>query len=85
MTAHTFLVPKDHTLEDILGFSNLLAAFSDEAEGFIFDFQTVGYDTPFGMIFISFAIRKFIETRTQAKISAVSFIGQWYAGSETYR
>lgn len=49
MTLHTFRVPKDQTLQNILKFSNELAVYSEPADEFLFDFQKTGYNTPFGM------------------------------------
>ena len=71
MSPHTFLVPKDHTLENILHFANDLATGSHTAEEFIFDFQSSkGLATPFGMLYLGYAIRQFAAARHGAKITA---------------
>jgi anti-sigma regulatory factor (Ser/Thr protein kinase) len=71
MTSQLFLVPKEHTLEAILQLSNELAGYTGEAPEYIFDFQSgSGYTTPFGMLYLGFAIRQFAATRHGAKITA---------------
>ena len=68
MTKHTFVVPNNHTLEEILGFANLLSGYSDSATEFVFDFQsTKRYATPFGMLYLGFAIRQFTQAHPEAK------------------
>lgn len=72
MTKHKFVVPNNHTLEEILGFANLLSGYSDSATEFVFDFQpTKGYATPFGMLYLGFAIRQFTQAHPEAKVSAI--------------
>lgn len=84
MTAKTFLVPKNHVLEEILGFGNELASHSGKAKDFIFDFQGKGLDTPFGMLFLSFAINKFIAEHPEAKCKPVNYEERWYASHMGY-
>lgn len=74
MTKQKFIVPNNHTLEEILGFSNLLSSYVGSANEVVFDFQPAkGYSTPFGMLYIGFAIRKFIQSHPEAKVSAINF------------
>lgn len=65
------MVPKEHTLEEILQFGSELAAHTSDSQEYIFDFQTgSGYTTPFGMLYLGFAIRQFAATRSGAKVTA---------------
>lgn len=84
MLSKTFLVPKDHVLEEILGFGNELTAYSGQSTEFIFDFQGKGLDTPFGMLFLAFAIKKFIDQRPDAKHSPINYEERWYASHMGY-
>lgn len=85
MPAKTFLVPKDHTLEQILGFSNELASHQNKSDSSVFDFQSAkGFATPFGMLYIGFAIRQFIQAHPEAEISAINFENQYYLAHMGY-
>ncbi|CAG0949972.1 hypothetical protein ANAEL_00013 [Anaerolineales bacterium] len=84
MSAKIFLVPKDHTLEHILQFGNELAACSEESTKFVFDFQGKGLDTPFGMLFLSFAIRKFINGHPDSRHKPVNYEEREYASHMGY-
>lgn len=84
MSVKTFSVPKDHVLEKILDFGRELDAYTGSAERFVFDFQGKGLDTPFGMLFSAFAIRKFIAGHPQARHQPVGFEERGYAAHMGY-
>jgi anti-sigma regulatory factor (Ser/Thr protein kinase) len=84
MSAKIFLVPKDHTLEHILQFGHELAACTGTPSEFVFDFQGKGLDTPFGMLFLSFAIRKFIDAHPSVRHKPVNYEGRAYASHMGY-
>jgi len=79
MTAKTFFVPKDHVLEKILAFGDDLSAYTGEASEYIYDFQGKGMDTPYGMLSIAFAIRKFIQAHPSATHTPVHYEDRDYA------
>lgn len=84
MTAKKFSIPKDHVLEKILEFGSQLATYSGNSKEFIFDFQGKGLDTPFGMLFLSFAINKFIADHPEADCKPVNYEERWYASHMGY-
>ena len=85
MTKHIFTVPNNHTLEEILRFTDLLVNYSGSTAEFVFDFQPAkGYATPFGMLFIGSAIRKFITSHPEAKVSAINFEKHYYVAHMGY-
>ncbi|MFN8414068.1 MAG: ATP-binding protein [Anaerolineales bacterium] len=79
-----FLVPKDHVLEEVLKFGNELAQSSEDAKEFIFDFQGKGLDTPFGMLYLGFAIRRFIENHPRAVCVPINYAERGYAAYMGY-
>lgn len=84
MPAKKFSIPKDHVLEKILEFGSQLANYSGNSKEFIFDFQGKGLDTPFGMLFLSFAINKFIADHPEADCKPVNYEERWYASHMGY-
>ena len=84
MPVNTFLVPKDHVLERILEFGNQLAAYSGEAREFVFDFQGKGLDTPFGMLYLAFAVKKFMDRFPSAAYTPIHYEERWYASHMGY-
>lgn len=84
MSAQTFLVPKDHVLEKTLEFGNQLASYCGEPNEFIFDFQGKGLDTPFGMLYLAFAIKKFLLRHPNAGISPINYDERLYASHMGY-
>lgn len=84
MPVETFLVPKDHILEKILEFGNQLTAYSGESKEFVFDFQGKGLDTPFGMLYLAFAIKKFIWEHPGAVYTSVNYKERLYASHMGY-
>lgn len=84
MPVKTFLVPKDHVLEKILGFGNQLAAYPDSDREFIFDFQGKGLDTPFGMLYLAFAIKKFMEAHPNSIYTPINYEERGYASYMGY-
>jgi hypothetical protein len=80
----TISVPCDQILEKTLSFANSLLqkAPSDEYE---FDFGSHGssYFTPFGMLYISNAIRSFINSHPESKVTAIN-CNNYYAGHMGY-
>jgi anti-sigma regulatory factor (Ser/Thr protein kinase) len=84
MSTKTFLVPKDHVLEQVLQFGRELAICPDEAAEYVFDFQGKGMDTPFGMLFLSFAVQKFIKEHPAAKHKPVNHEERSYAAHMGY-
>ncbi len=84
MPAKTFLVPKDHVLEEILKFGVELNSYSGNAKEFKFNFQGKGLDTPFGMLYIAFAIRSFRKRFPDAICTPVNFAERWYASHMGY-
>jgi hypothetical protein len=79
MPPKKFLVPKDHVLEKVLEFGNELTAYSGESKEFVFDFQGKGLDTPFGMLFLSFVINRFIADHPEADCQPSNYGERWYA------
>ena len=84
MPVKNFSVPRDHVLEEILGFGNELAHYSEESKEFVFDFQGKGLDTPFGMLFLAFAIKKFMDEHPDAEYKPVNYEERWYASHMGY-
>ena len=84
MPTKTFLVPRDHVLEKILKFGVELNSYSGNANEFKFDFQGKGLDTPFGMLYIAFAIRSFRERFPDTTCTPVNFGERWYASHMGY-
>ena len=84
MTTKTFLVPKDHILERILNFGSELSSYTGRADTFIFDFQGKGLDTPFGMLYLAFAIQKFIAAHPGSKHEPVHYEERGYAAHMGY-
>jgi len=84
MPTTIFLVPKSHVLEDILEFGNQLANYVENSEKFIFDFQGKGLDTPFGMLYLAFAIKKFMGNHRGAVFIPVNYEERWYASHMGY-
>ena len=84
MPTKIFFVPKNHVLEEILGFGNELAAYSDKSKEFVFDFQGKGLDTPFGMLYIAFAINNFMAKYPKAVCKPINYEERWYASHMGY-
>lgn len=84
MKSTTFLIPKNHVMEDILSLGNELACHSETAEEYIFDFQGKGLDTPFGMIYIAHAIREFIKSHPNSKCTPIRYQDRGYAAHMGY-
>jgi hypothetical protein len=84
MAVETFFVPKDHTLEEVLKFGNIIASHSANSTELIFDFQGKGLDTPFGMLFLSSAIREFAHKHPDAKCRPIHFEERGYAAHMGY-
>jgi len=79
MSIKTFHVPKNHVLDEILAFGSELAEFHGRQTNFRFDFQGKGLDTPFGMLFLSCAIRNFIDSHPDARHVPINFETRSYA------
>jgi len=84
MTTKMFLVPKNHVLEEILDFGNELSSYTGKSKDFIFDFQGKGLDTPFGMLYIAFAVQKFIAEHPTATHKPINYEERWYASHMGY-
>ncbi len=84
MKSTTFLVPKYHVMEDILRFGNELAIHAEPVEECTFNFQGKGLDTPFGMVYIACAIRKFMAAHPEAKCNPMHFDERGYAAHMGY-
>jgi len=84
MSAKTFLVPKNHVLKEVLGFGEELESFKGEEKEYIFDFQGKGLDTPFGMLFLAFAIKKFMDKNSSSTYTPTNYEERWYASHMGY-
>ncbi len=84
MPVETFLVPRDHTLEEILKFGTEITTYFGTCREFVFDFQGKGLDTPFGMLFLSSAIREFKHKHPDAKCKPIHFEERGYAAHMGY-
>lgn len=84
MSAKTFLVPKNHVLKEILDFGKELESFNGEAKEYFFDFQGKGLDTPFGMLFLAFAIKKFTYNNFGSIYTPTNYEERWYASHMGY-
>ncbi len=85
MGKHIFTVPNDHTLKDILIFANLLSNYVVSAQEVTFDFQTTqGYATPFGMLYIGYAIQQFVQVHPSIKVSAINLENHYYLAHMGY-
>jgi anti-sigma regulatory factor (Ser/Thr protein kinase) len=84
LAKHTFAVPKDHVLEKILEFGSDLADFTGEAEEYVFDFQGKGLETPFGMLYLAFVIRNFMEKHPGAAFVPIQYEERDYAAHMGY-
>lgn len=85
MVKHIFTVPNNHTLKDILTFADLLSSYANSAQEIIFDFQPAkGYSTPFGMLYIGYAIHQFIQAHPGIKVSAINLENHYYVAHMGY-
>lgn len=85
MDKHTFIVPHDHTLKEVLAFAGLLSNYSGSAQEVIFDFQAAqGYATPFGMLYIGYAIQQFIQAHPDLNVLAVNLENHYYVAHMGY-
>jgi hypothetical protein len=84
MPVETFLVPRDHTLEEILNFGTKINTYIGASREFVFDFQGKGLDTPFGMLFLSSAIKEFIHKHSDVECKPVNFEEHGYASHMGY-
>ena len=84
MLSQKFLVPRDHILEKILLFGNQLAAYSGNCDEAVFDFQGKGLDTPFGMLYLAFAIKNFKQKYPNVIFTPINHSERWYASHMGY-
>lgn len=84
MKSTTFLVPKNHIIEDILRFGNEVRSHIGRPAEVHFDFQGKGFDTPFGMVYIACAIREFMLSHPEAKCNPIRFEERGYAAHMGY-
>lgn len=85
MDNYTFTVPNDHTLKNILAFTSLLSSYTGSTHEVTFDFQPAqGYATPFGMLYIGYAIQQFIRAHPNIHISAINLEKHYYLAHMGY-